>query len=120
MLRIISCLLTSDRDQDGLDDAYDADQGGTEIIPVDSDKDGIPDLMDLDTDNDLVPDFIEGHDADSNGKPDHFALNGDKDNDGLDDGYDITSNICGALDNALGSNAPTQDFRWGWYARLAG
>ncbi|MGE5393757.1 MAG: gliding motility-associated C-terminal domain-containing protein [Candidatus Saccharibacteria bacterium] len=99
-----------DKDQDGLDDVYDKDQGGTEIIPVDSDKDGIPDFMDLDSDNDLVPDFIEGNDADSNGKPDHYALNADSDNDGLDDGYDITPNICGALNNALGSNAPTQDF----------
>jgi gliding motility-associated-like protein len=100
----------SDKDQDGLDDAYDKDQGGTELVPVDSDKDGAPDFMDLDADNDLVPDFIEGHDENSNGKPDHYALNADADKDGLDDGYDNIPNVCGALDNALGSNAPAQDF----------
>ncbi|HLN72027.1 MAG TPA: gliding motility-associated C-terminal domain-containing protein [Prolixibacteraceae bacterium] len=100
----------SDKDNDGQDDAYDKDQGGTEIIPVDTDKDGIADFMDLDSDNDLVPDFIEGHDVDSNGKPDHYALNSDKDNDGLDDGYDTIPNICGAINNVMGSNAPTQDF----------
>jgi gliding motility-associated-like protein len=100
----------SDKDQDGLDDAYDKDQEGTELIPVDSDKDGAPDFMDLDADNDLVPDFIEGHDENSNGKPDHYALNADADKDGLDNGYDNIPNVCGALDNALGSNAPTQDF----------
>jgi gliding motility-associated-like protein len=99
-----------DEDNDGLDDAYDKDQKGTEIIPVDSDKDGTPDFMDLDSDNDLVPDYIEGHDQDSNGKPDHLALNADDDNDGLDNGYDNIANICGAYENALGSNAPTQDF----------
>jgi gliding motility-associated-like protein len=54
--------------------------------------------------------LIEGHDDDSNGKPDHYLVGRDTDGDGLDDAYDTVFNACDAVGNALGSNAPMQDF----------
>ncbi|MFY9152781.1 MAG: gliding motility-associated C-terminal domain-containing protein [Prolixibacteraceae bacterium] len=99
-----------DVNHNGLDDAYDELQFKKEIKPVDTDLDGIPDLIDFDSDNDLVPDYIEGHDADSNGKSDYLAVGKDSDYDGLDDAYDIVLNECNALDNSTGSNAAIQDF----------
>ena len=99
-----------DVNENGMDDAYDVSQFADEIKPVDTDGDGTPDFLEPDTDNDLVFDFIEGHDANLNGKPDHFALGKDSDGDGLDDGYDMVVNDCNILANALGSNASLQDF----------
>ncbi len=101
--------LFMDTDGDGLDDAYDSDQKGTTIVPVDTDGDGIRDFMDFDSDNDLVPDYIEGNDADSNGKADVIASGKDSDNDGLDDAFD-TVNRYTSSENVIGSNAPMQDF----------
>ncbi|MHA6246293.1 T9SS type A sorting domain-containing protein [Pontibacter sp. CAU 1760] len=57
-----------DTDRDGINDAYDPDQGGTAITPVDTDGDNIPDYLDLDSDNDLVADFEEAFDDDQDGK----------------------------------------------------
>lgn len=99
-----------DADSNGVDDAYDKRQSGFEILPIDTDDDGVPDFLDADSDNDLVLDYIEGHDADANGIPDRMVLGHDSDGDGLDDIYDLVVNDCGALLNALGSNASMQDF----------
>jgi gliding motility-associated-like protein len=99
-----------DVNNNGVDDAYDKFQFTTEIIPIDTDGDGIPDFLDADSDNDGVPDYIEGHDLDADGKPDRFAFGRDSDGDGLDDAYDTVLNECNALGNAVGSNAPMQDF----------
>ncbi|MGE5393167.1 MAG: gliding motility-associated C-terminal domain-containing protein, partial [Candidatus Saccharibacteria bacterium] len=99
-----------DANNNGLNDAYDGRQSGYEIIPIDTDGDGIPDFLDPDSDKDGVPDRIEGHDMDSNGKADHVKLGKDTDSDGLDDGYDTVVNDCDALDNMTGSNASMQDF----------
>ncbi|HOI49380.1 MAG TPA: gliding motility-associated C-terminal domain-containing protein, partial [Prolixibacteraceae bacterium] len=92
--------------------AYDPASGGTPFTPADTDKDGIPDYLDRDSDNDGVPDYIEGHDADANGKPDTKAIGRDKDKDGLDDAFDIYDRSFQPLgsENAIGSNAPLQDF----------
>ncbi len=49
-----------DADGDGLDDAYDPDQGGTPIAQPDTDGDGIPDSIDTDSDNDGYTDCEEG------------------------------------------------------------
>lgn len=76
-----------DANNNGLDDAYEAN-GNLGLIPVDTDGDGIPDYVDTDSDNDQVPDAIEGHDHDHNGIPDLVWLGSDKDKDGLDDGYE--------------------------------
>lgn len=103
-----------DSDNDGIDDAYDTDNGGKAITPVDTDltlfePDKKPDFLDPDSDNDRVPDYIEGHDQDADGKPDRIFSGKDADADGLDDVYDIVVNGCNN-GNATGSNSPIQDF----------
>jgi gliding motility-associated-like protein len=99
---------------DGVDLAYDPAQGGTKIILLDTDltladPDGIPDFLDPDSDNDWVPDYIEGHDQDADGKPDRILSGKDSDSDGLDEAYDIVVNGCNN-GNSTGSNSPLQDF----------
>ncbi|MGB5272177.1 Ig-like domain-containing protein [Eudoraea sp.] len=76
-----------DANNNGLDDVYE-NGGGLGILPVDTDGDGFPDYVDTDSDNDNVPDSIEGHDLDNNGIPEAVFIGSDKDNDGLDDGYE--------------------------------
>jgi hypothetical protein len=98
-----------DFDGDGLDDAFQAGTG-TIIIPVDTDGDGIIDMHDLDTDDDGVPDLIEGHDANFNGRPDWDLNNNqlldeaagllDSDGDGLLNIFDV---------NNGGTTAPLQN-----------
>lgn len=100
--------------KDGVDLVYDPSQGGTKIIPLDTDltladPDGIPDFLDADSDNDWVPDYIEGHDQDADGKPDRILSGKDSDSDGLDEAYDIVVNGCNN-GNSTGSNSPLQDF----------
>ncbi len=81
-----------DADANGLDDAYE-NGGSVGIIPVDTDNDGLPDYVDTDSDNDTVPDNIEAHDYDHNGIPEVTFIGSDKDNDGLDDGYEGATTI---------------------------
>jgi len=100
--------------KDGVDLAYDLTQGGTKIVPVDTDStladpDGVPDFLDVDSDNDWVPDYIEGHDLNADGKPDRILGGKDTDADGLDEIYDIVVNGCNN-GNSTGSNSPLQDF----------
>jgi len=97
----------TDADSDGIPDYRDND---------DLDSDGIADILDLDNDNDGIPNLIEGSaanvDTDSDGIPDYRDL--DSDNDGL---FDLTesgisnpatldSDNNGRIDNsnAVGSN----------------
>ncbi|WP_420601218.1 Ig-like domain-containing protein [Flagellimonas sp.] len=77
----------TDANDNGLDDAYE-NGGNVGLIPVDSEGDGLPDYVDEDSDNDNVPDRIEGHDQDQDGVADVVFTGSDKDNDGLDDGYE--------------------------------
>jgi gliding motility-associated-like protein len=98
-----------DSDHDGVDNAYDTSMGNENIKPLDTDGDGIPDFLDSDSDNDLVPDYTEGHDKNSDGKPDEILLGLDSDFDGLDDGFDTVPNNCNNF-NSTGSNSPLQDF----------
>lgn len=99
-----------DSNPNGIDDVYDTAAGGTLIVPIDSDADGIPDFLDTDSDNDLVPDYIEGHDLNADGRPDRIFVGKDADHDGLDDSFDIFVNVCEPSENVIGSNAPKQDF----------
>ena len=101
-----------DSNGNGWDDAYDPASGGYHFEPVDTDDDGIPDFRDSDSDGDHVPDYIEGHDANADGKPDRTRIYQDKDFDGLDDAWDSFDRLLGRLDtrNAISSNAPVQDF----------
>ncbi|WP_410501187.1 Ig-like domain-containing protein [Flagellimonas sp. CMM7] len=76
-----------DANDNGLDDAYE-NGGNVGLIPVDTDGDAIPDYVDDDSDNDNVPDSIEGNDQDQDGIADVTFIGSDKDNDGLDDGFE--------------------------------
>lgn len=82
----------TDANNNGVDDAYE-DNGNIGIIPIDTDGDGIPDYVDDDSDDDGVPDRIEAHDYDQDGIPDVTFTGSDKDNDGLDDGYEGDTQI---------------------------
>ncbi|NNM16441.1 MAG: hypothetical protein HKO56_07270, partial [Bacteroidia bacterium] len=93
-----------DVDNDGMDDAYDYDLFGKLVPIVDTDSDGIPDYIDLDSDDDLVPDSIEGHDVNADGIADlSFALP-DLDGDGLRDSYDPDYIVCLSTYNGQASN----------------
>lgn len=81
-----------DTNNNGLDDAYESN-GNLGIFPIDTDGDSLPDYLDDDSDNDNVPDNIEGHDHDHDGVPDVLLIGSDKDNDGLDDGYEGSTAI---------------------------
>ncbi|WP_394749841.1 T9SS type B sorting domain-containing protein [Spongiimicrobium salis] len=80
--------LNMDTDMDGLDDAYDTDNGGTAVIPENTDQTDVPDYLDRDTDNDGIDDIIEGWDTDGDGTAETTPLGTDADNDGLDDAFD--------------------------------
>ena len=81
-----------DANSNGLDDAYE-NNGNLGLFPIDTDGDNLPDYLDEDSDNDNVLDSIEGHDHDHDGFPDVVYIGSDKDNDGLDDGYEGSTTI---------------------------
>lgn len=81
-----------DLNANGLDDAYEQN-GNLGVFPVDTDNDLFADYLDEDSDNDNVPDNIEGHDADQDGIPDVIIVGSDKDADGLDDAYEGVTQI---------------------------
>jgi gliding motility-associated-like protein len=101
-----------DSNNNGWDDAYDSASGGSQFGPVDTDRDGTPDYLDLDADGDGVWDYIEGHDVNADGIPDIERFYADTDFDGLDDAYDTYDNreYPSSPYNETGSNAPLQDF----------
>ncbi|MGA9270803.1 MAG: gliding motility-associated C-terminal domain-containing protein, partial [Lutimonas sp.] len=79
----------TDSDRNGLDDLYESAPGTGEGLSItDSDGDAAADYLDEDSDNDNVPDSIEGHDYDRDSMGDVFPLGTDADEDGLDDGYE--------------------------------
>ncbi|MDO6518815.1 gliding motility-associated C-terminal domain-containing protein [Zobellia uliginosa] len=81
-----------DANNNGLDDAY---ENGTDLglYPVNTDGTDQPDYLDLDSDNDHVPDAVEAHDRDHDGRADVSFIGSDKDDDGLDDGYEGSETI---------------------------
>lgn len=76
-----------DNNGNGLDDNYEQN-GLFGLFPVDTDGDSLPDYLDEDSDNDNIPDIVEGHDYNFDGIADFVWLGSDKDNDGLDDGFE--------------------------------
>jgi len=83
----------TDANGDGLDDTF----AGFPIAPIHSDNDGIPDYLDLDSDNDSISDLIEGNlvvdiaAADSNN--DGVLNLNDSDGDGISDAVDNSPNF---------------------------
>jgi len=101
----------TDTDGDGLDDAFDPDNGGTPAPVQDTDGDGVPDYLDTasisnpDSDGDGIPDVTEGTgDADGDGLPDN--LDDDGDNDGIPDQIDLDWDNDG-ITNALECPVPS-------------
>jgi hypothetical protein len=94
----------TDTDGDGIDDQYDADNGGFPITLYDHDSDSTYDYIDSDSDGDSIADNIEGHDSNWDGVADNSCSSGDADGDGLLNCYD---NVSG--DDPVGSNAPIQN-----------
>jgi Domain of unknown function (DUF4347)/Lectin C-type domain len=101
-------LSTGDTDGDGIDDLFDVDQtGGTDAnsdgidddaMATDTDGDGTPDYLDIDSDNDGIPDTLEGtsgNDADSDGIDDRYDVDAtggvDANSDGIDDNAGATN-----------------------------
>ncbi|PCJ90689.1 MAG: hypothetical protein COA50_17035 [Flavobacteriaceae bacterium] len=76
-----------DANNNGLDDAYE-NNGNVGLFPIDTDGDSLPDYLDEDSDDDAILDSIEAHDFDQDGIADVSFIGSDKDNDGLDDGYE--------------------------------
>ncbi len=111
--------LLNDLDGDGLDDRFDAVDsygpgtpawaGGSLLNQTDMDQDGVPNYLDLDSDNDGIPDLIEagGIDTDGNGIVDAVNTQGlltdDRDNDGFDDRYDSDDNGVIGIDQTTGA-----------------
>ncbi|WP_436516632.1 T9SS type A sorting domain-containing protein [Ekhidna sp. To15] len=78
----------TDTDNDGIDDSFDADNGGTAITGNDHDTDGTLDFQDSDSDNDGISDLIEGNDNNADGATDAALAGNDNDGDGIDDTFD--------------------------------
>ena len=98
-----------DTDNDGIDDAIDVDQtGGADsdndgiddaFVPDDTDGDGLADYRDVDSDNDRIPDIVEGNaDGDGDLTPNYLDLDSD--------GDDIPDSVEGDnVPDLLGSDA---------------
>ncbi|MEI6948012.1 hypothetical protein V9K67_12515 [Paraflavisolibacter sp. H34] len=109
----------ADSDADGIDDAYDnndaAYAGGANngIAPVNTGNVDEPDYIDTDSDNDGVPDRIEGWDTNGNNSigAGEIAYVGttDTDGDGLLDEYDVNDAATNPTNNTTPSSYPNVD-----------
>ncbi len=99
----------ADTDNDGVFNFYDADfpgyvdtNGDGVNDHMDKDLDGIPNNLDLDSDNDGLPDVVEsfGVDADGDGRIDNYS---DTDNDGLSQNVDGGNTGVAGSGSALGA-----------------
>ena len=111
----------NDSDGDGILDVYDEDFAvGNAITPVDTDAAGNgADYLDLDSDEDGIPDNIEGFDADMDGfadwdtngnndPSDEIGFDVDADNDGISLLYDDVS-VISSINNIDGSTSALQN-----------
>ena len=100
-----------DDNNNGLDDAYETDMNFG-LVPINTDNEDMPDYLDLDSDNDNIPDAIEGHDHNHDGAADVNYVGSDKDDDGLDDGYEgvemLDVDVNDEIDNPF-ANLPNTD-----------
>jgi uncharacterized repeat protein (TIGR01451 family) len=88
-LDVMNTPAANDTDSDGWANAYDSTNGGTALVPVDFDADSHPDFLDLDSDNDGIPDNIEGQTSAAWVAP----TGTDTDHDGLDDAYETMGGV---------------------------
>ncbi|WP_346864054.1 T9SS type A sorting domain-containing protein [uncultured Draconibacterium sp.] len=98
-----------DTNKNGWDDAYDSFITGFPNVAEDTNKDGIPDMLDPDSDNDGISDFIEAFDSNNDGKTEMRLSYTDSDSDGLDDAFD-TVNCWSDECNPIGSKSPLPDW----------
>lgn len=100
-----------DTNGNGLDDIYE-NNGNLGLFPIDTDGDSLPDYLDEDSDNDNVPDNIEGNDFNHDGIADAVLIGSDKDDDGLDDGFEgyttIDADVNDEIDDPF-DNLPNTD-----------
>ncbi len=100
-----------DTNNNGVDDAYEIG-GNIGIIPVNTDGLDLPDYLDTDSDNDNVPDNIEGNDQNHDGVPNFIFIGSDKDDDGLDDAFEgveqIDIDVNDEIDDPI-NNLPNTD-----------
>ncbi|WP_420578139.1 T9SS type A sorting domain-containing protein [Ekhidna sp.] len=80
----------TDTDSDGLDDSFDADNGGIALTGNDHDGDDTPDFQDSDSDADGISDLIEGNDNNADGIEDDTPSGTDADDNGVDDDFDAS------------------------------
>lgn len=99
----------ADTDGDGISDAFDPDNGGLYLFPIDTDGDGTPDYLDLDSDDDGESDLIEGWDTNGDGVANTSPAGADADGDGLDDNFDQFVGPYGIL-NPSKNNQDALDF----------
>jgi uncharacterized repeat protein (TIGR01451 family) len=99
----------ADADNDGIPNFYDAsfagyvDTNGDHVNDkMDKDMDGIPNHLDLDSDNDGIPDVVESYGVDANGDGviDNYT---DTDNDGLSQNVDASNTGVSGSGNGLGA-----------------
>ncbi|WP_320111955.1 T9SS type A sorting domain-containing protein [Draconibacterium orientale] len=95
-----------DANKNGWDDAYDPEMGGTYYEPMDTDRDGIPDLTDTDSDNDGRSDLSEGFYSNTDDKAGIQLLHSDQDNDGLDDLFDLVIKGSNWQNSTASSSSP--------------
>jgi gliding motility-associated-like protein len=88
----------------GIDSAY---PKGLNII--DTEFDGVPDYIDVNSDNDIRNDNIEGWDTNDDGIAETIFSNTDDDNDGLDDAYDNSIGSINPTNNQIPSDFPNLD-----------
>ncbi len=83
----------NDADRDGMDDAFDPDQGGTPQGYVNTDGTDNPDFLDTDSNNDGTLDHVDAYDTNTDGIADTVAAGNDFDQDGLDDNFDLKETV---------------------------
>ena len=113
-----------DTDGDQVEDRFDADQTGgidanndgidDSVVVTDTDADGVPDYLDLDSDNDTLPDVTENDGADVDGDTLEdtgliLSITVDTDGDGVADYRDLSSSGPGTLDITNGDPALDAD-----------
>jgi hypothetical protein len=98
-----------DLNKNGWDDAYDTFAGGVYYTAEDTNFDGVPDMLDLDTDDDGIDDSVEAFDLNNDGFTDVKLTYSDRDRDGLDDAFD-TIDCWSEGCNSTGSKSALIDF----------